>query len=465
MNNRRNFVKTISLGAAGTLLVGMNACSKKNGKGQAGEGPAVENNEWPSDRLNLALVGVAGRGKAALSALKDHVNVVALCDVDWNEATYQIFDYFPKAKRYKDFRVMFEKQKDIDAVVIATPDHTHGVIAMMAIEAGKHLFCEKPLAHSLNEVRMITEAARAKGIQTQMGNQGHSSNEIRAMVEAVRAGVVGDIREIHAWCDRPAGGGIVSFPHGITRPEGEYKVPKTLDWDLWLGPAMYRPYHPIYTPKKWRGFFDFGCGALGDFGCHTLDPSFWALDLGNPTSVVASTTNQFPEVEYDTFPTASIVTYSFPERGELPPVKLTWYDGGLYPSNDERFRDINFGTNGALLIGEKGMIQHGSHGAGGLKFIPYDNNTELAMPPRTIERIEGGPQGHHLDWLNACKTGKPASGNFEYGGPLSEMVALGVVATRFRDQFLEWDPESARITNVGEANNLIYHEFREGWSW
>lgn len=415
---------------------------------------------WPSDKINLAFVGASGRGRSNLNQLKKlDVNVVALCDVDWNENVSKAFTEFPKAKRYKDFRVMLEKQKDIDAVVISTPDHTHGVIAMAAIAMGKHIYCEKPLAHSLNEVRMITEAARKQGIQTQMGNQGHSFNEIREMVEVVNAGIIGDVTEVIAWCDRPAGGGVVSFPHGIERPTGKFKTPKTLDWDLWLGPAQERPYHPIYAPRRWRGFIDFGCGALGDFGCHTLDPSFWALDLGSPGSIIASTTNQLKEVEYDTFPTSSIIEYKFPERDKKPPVKLTWYDGGILPVQDDRFANIKFGANGALLIGEKGMIQHGSHGANPFTIIPFDKNAEIITPPQIIERVEG----HHIDWVNAIKTGKAASANFNYGGPLTETVLLGVVASFFRNQRVEWDAKGMKISNIEEANALLYPEFRKGW--
>ncbi len=453
---RRDLVKTTSIGTLATLGLGMAACAT----GSNDEKQSDEKQSWPSDRINLAFVGAAGRGRSNLRGLsKLDVNVVALCDVDWGEDVAATFEQFPKAKRYKDFRVMLEKQKDIDGVVISTPDHTHGVIAMMAIAAGLHVYCEKPLAHSLHEVRSITEAASKQGVQTQMGNQGHSFDSIRDMVEVVHAGIIGDVTEVVAWCDRPVGGGSVAFPHGIERPTGKFKTPKTLDWDLWLGPAMERPYHPMYAPRRWRGFKDFGCGALGDFGCHTLDPSFWALDLGSPESIIASTTNLLEGVNYDTFPTASVIEYKFPQRGEKPPVKVTWYDGGILPVQDERFASINFGTNGALLVGEKGMIQHGSHGADPFKVILFNGETEIVTPPQTIERVAG----HHIDWINAIKTGKPASANFNYGGPLTETVLLGVVASRFRNQRIEWDAAGMKVANLEEANALIYPEFREGW--
>lgn len=451
MTSRREFTKTISIGSVGALALGASYCSTSEKEN--------EKVVWPSDKLNLAFVGIAGRGGSNLKALQDQ-NVVALCDVDWRERQEKSFDAFPNAKRYKDFRVMLEQQKDIDAVVISTPDHNHGVIAAMAIKMGKHVFCEKPLAHSVFEVREITRLAKEYGVQTQMGNQGHSSESIRQFYEHIKAGTIGRVTEVHAWCDRPAGGGSVSFPHGIERPTGEYKVPRHLNWDLWLGPAQERPYHPAYLPMKWRGFIDFGCGALGDFGCHTLDPAFWALDLGSPDSVIASTSNLLPEVKYDTFPTASIITYKFPQRENQPPVKLTWYDGGLLPLNDDRLRDLKYEDCGALLIGEKGIITHGSHGAGGFQILLFDKSQQPVTPPQLIERSKG----HHADWVEAIKTGKPASANFSYGGPLTETVLLGTAASLFRNQKLKWDSVNMKITNLEQANSVIKPEFRSGWS-
>ncbi|MFA5814200.1 MAG: Gfo/Idh/MocA family oxidoreductase [Bacteroidales bacterium] len=451
MTSRREFTKIISIGSMGTLMLGASSCVGKENK-QSG---AVV---WPSDKLNLAFVGIAGRGGSNLRALKDQ-NVVALCDVDWRERQQKSFDAFPNAKRYKDFRVMLEKQKDIDAVVISTPDHNHGVIATMAIKMGKHVYCEKPLAHSVFEVREITRLAKEYGVQTQMGNQGHSSESIRQFYEHIKAGTIGKVTEVHAWCDRPAGGGSVSFPHGIARPTGDYKIPRQLNWDIWLGPAQDRPYQPDYLPMKWRGFIDFGCGALGDFGCHTLDPAFWALDLGSPDSVIASTSNLLAEVKYDTFATASIITYKFPQRENQPPVKLTWYDGGLLPLHDDRLRDLKYEDCGALLIGEKGIITHGSHGASDFKILLFDKTQETGTPPQLVERSKGP----HADWVEAIKTGKPASANFNYGGPLTETVLLGTAASLYRNQELKWDNNAMRITNLEQANSVIKPEFRAGW--
>jgi len=452
MTSRRDFTKIISVGSIGTLLLGAASCGVKEKK-------QPESVVWPSDKINLAFVGIAGRGAHNLKNLKDQ-NVVALCDVDWGERTEGVFESFPKAKKYKDFREMLEKQKDIDAVVISTPDHNHGVIAMMAIKMGKHVYCEKPLAHSVFETREITKAAKEYGVQTQMGNQGHSNKEIRELYEHIKAGTIGIVTEVHAWCDRPIGGGSVSFPHGEARPTGEYRIPKDLDWNLWLGPAPERPYHPIYHPMKWRGYIDFGCGALGDFGCHTLDPAFWALDLGSPDNVIASTSNLLKDFEYDTYPTVTVVTYKFPERGNQLAVKLTWYDGGMLPIHDDRLRNFQYPSNGALIIGDKGMIMHGSHGAGGYKVFPYNENVEVETPPELLERSEG----HYADWLEAIKTGKPASANFNYSGPLTETVLLGTAASLFRNQELIWDSNNMKVTNLEEANSVIKPEFRAGWT-
>ncbi|MBP8910813.1 MAG: Gfo/Idh/MocA family oxidoreductase [Phycisphaerae bacterium] len=418
----------------------------------------------PSDKLNLAAIGIGGMGASNINACSTE-NFVALCDVDDGHAG-KVFNRFPNAAKYKDFRVMFDKEdKNIDAVIIATPDHTHGVVAMAAIQRGKHVYLQKPLAHSIWEVRQLTEAARKAKVQTQMGNQGHSSDEIRMLYEWIRDGAIGPVHEVYAWTDRPVGGDPWSDFPIMARPKDTPEVPKTLDWDLWLGPAPYRPYHPIYHPMSWRGFWDFGTGALGDMGCHIIDPAFWALQLGQPTWVEATTTHYQPDVAAETFPRASIIRYEFPARGDMPPVKLTWTDGRLMPP---RPRDLEPGRrldgSGALLIGEKGTIMHGSHGAGGLRIIPETKMRAYKRPEKTLPRIKGGQSGHEQDWIRACKDGNPASSNFEYGGPLTEMVLLGVLAMRFKDMPLEWDPVNLKVTNLPEAESLIHPPFRDGWT-
>jgi predicted dehydrogenase len=418
----------------------------------------------PSEKLNLAAIGIGGMGSGNINACSTE-NFVSLCDVDDGHAG-KVFNRFPNARKYKDFRVMLDKEdKNIDGVVVATPDHTHGVVGMACVQHGKHVYMQKPLAHSIWEVRKLTEAAREAKVQTQMGNQGHSSDEIRMLWEWIADGAIGPVHEVYAWTDRPVGGDPWSDFPIMARPKETSDVPKTLDWDLWLGPAPYRPYHPIYHPMSWRGFWDFGTGALGDMGCHIIDPAFWVLNLGHPTRVEATTTHYQPDVASETFPRASIIRYEFPARGDMPPVKLTWTDGRLMPP---RPRDLEPGRrldgSGALFIGEKGTIMHGSHGAGGLRIIPEMKMRAYKRPAKTLPRVKGGQSGHEQDWIRACKDGKPASSSFEYGGPLTEMVLLGVLAMRFKDMPLEWDSVNLKVTNLPEADKLIRPPFRDGWA-
>lgn len=448
--SRRRFVGGTAVTAAAFTIV------PRAVLGGAGQTP-------PSEKLNLAGIGIGGMGAANLSQCEAE-NIVALCDVDDGYAA-KTFERYPRARRYKDYREMFDRQKDIDAVIIATPDHSHAVIGMEAIRRGKHIYLQKPLAHSIHEARELTKAAQHQGVQTQMGNQGHSSEAIRRMCEWVWDGAIGEIREVHAWSDRPAGGQPWSTFPIQKRPAETPPVPEGMDWDLWLGPAAYRPYHPVYAPLTWRGWLDFGTGALGDMGCHILDPAFWALKLGNPSTVQATTTHYQPEVSRETFPRASIVRYEFPAREDMPPVRLTWYDGHLKPPIPAEFEPgRRLGTNGALLIGNKGMIIHGSHGAGGLRIVPESRMQAYQQPPKTLQRVEGGDGGHERDWVRACKTGKPASSTFNYGGPLTEMVLLGVLAIRLPDRRLEWDGQNLRFPNNDEATALVNPPYRNGWS-
>lgn len=413
----------------------------------------------PSNKLNIAGIGIGGMGGSNLEQCSGE-NIVALCDVDSDYAAKTIKRY-PKAKLYKDYRVMFDKQKDIDAVVIATPDHTHAVITMAAMARGKHVYCQKPLTHTVYEARKITEAARKYKVQTQMGNQGHSSDRIRVFKEWIDDGAIGDVTKVYAWTDRPVGGNTWSNFAVMARPKDTPPVPKSLDWDLWLGPVAYRPYHPEYHPMKWRAWLDFGTGALGDMGCHIIDPAFWALELGSPTSISATTTHWQKEVGSETFPRASIVRFEFPARGSKPPVKLTWSDGRLLPPiPDELEKGRRVPESGALIIGEKGTIMHGSHGAGGARIIPETKMREYERPEQTIPRIRDGHEG---DWIRACKDGRPASSNFDYGGPLTEMALLGMIAIRVKDQKLKWDAKNLKFTNNDAANELLHIQYRPGW--
>ena len=439
--SRRNFIAGAASAVAGFAIL------PRNVLGGAGF-------KSPSEKLNIAAVGIGGMGRNNIKACENE-NIVALCDVDWNLAG-PVFKEYPNAKKYKDFRKMLEEEKSIDAVIVATPDHTHAVIAMTAIKLGKHVYVQKPLTWSVEEARKLTEAARQAKVATQMGNQEHSGEDIRVLCELVESGAIGNVREAHAWTDRPV------WPQGIGRPVDMPAVPDGLDWDLWLGPAPVRPYHPAYHPFSWRGWMDFGTGALGDMGCHRIDYIFWALKLGHPTSVEASVSSRvvkmWEKVENkETYPDASIVRYEFPARGDMPPVKLTWYDGGLKPPRPaEMEKERNFGTNGVSFIGDKGAIVEG-------RLVPESRMKDLQRPPKTLPRVKDGEKGHEQNWIDACKGGPAACSNFEYAGPLTEVVLLGSVAVRTGKR-LEWDGANMKVTNVPEANELIGRKYRDGWS-
>jgi len=441
--SRRDFIGAAGAVAAFTIV-------PRHVLGGAGNTP-------PSEKLNIAGIGVGGQGASDLQALESQ-NIVALCDVDWRHAA-DTFRRYPNAKKYKDFREMLDKEdKNIDAVVVATPDHVHAPASMAAIKRGKHVYCEKPLTHSVYEARMIADAAREHKVATQMGNQGQAGVETRLLREYIWDGAIGPVREAHVWTDRPLNGlNKVYWPQGVDRPTDKPKPPDTLDWDLWLGPAPERPYNPAYLPFVWRGWWDFGTGALGDIGCHALDPVFRVLKLGHPTSVEAICTL----VNKETYPVASVVHYQFPARGEQPAVKLTWYDGGMRPPRpDELEDDRQMGTNGALFIGDKGKMLSG-------RLIPESKMSEYKKPDPTIPRSPG----HHIEWIEACKGGKPAGSNFpDHAGLLAQAVLLGNVALRpeLKERMnrtkLMWDGENMKITNVPDANQFLQREYRKGWT-
>ena len=420
----------------------------------------------PSEKLNIAGVGVGGMGRHNLQQCAAE-NIVALCDVDQRYAA-QTFQQYPKAKVHRDFRVMFDKQKDIDAVIVATPDHTHAVVALAAIRTGKHVYVQKPLSHSVLEARLLTEEARKHKVATQMGNQGHSGDGIRLGCEWIWSGAIGAVREVHAWTNRPV------WPQGVEveRPKDTPPVPATLDWDLWLGPAPYRPYHPAYVPGTWRAWWDFGTGSLGDLGCHVLDPVFWAMKLKYPVSVEACISTywhglwQKTEPKNETYPRSTIVRYKFPARGDMPAMSLTWWDGGMMPPRPEELeqgRQLGDSDGGVLYVGDKGTLMCGCYGKGP-RLIPEAKMREFQRPPQTIDRIPGGMDGHEKDWLRACKGGKPASSNFDFSGPMSEMVLMGNLAVRFPDRRLLWDGEKMEVTNDAAANAYVRRKYREGWT-
>jgi predicted dehydrogenase len=419
----------------------------------------------PSDKLNIAAVGVGGMGKNNVKNCADE-NIVALCDVDFALAE-PVFALYPSAKRYKDYRAMLDEVPTIDAVIVATPDHSHAVVAMAAMERKKHVYVQKPLTHSVSEARLLTETARKQGVMTQMGNQGHSGEGIRLICEWVWDGAIGKIHEAHAFTNRPV------WPSGIEveRPKETPEVPKDLDWDLWIGPAPFRPYNPTYHPARWRAWWDFGTGSLGDMGCHIVDPLFWALKLKYPVSVEANISTYWhaffeqTQPKNESFPRSTIVRFKFPAREKMPPVTVTWWDGGLMPARPPRLepgRRMGNEDGGILLVGEKGTIMAGCYGESP-RLVPESDMKKYKRPKKKLERIPEGQDGHEKDWIRACKTGKPASSNFDYSGPLSEMVLMGNLAVRFPDRELTWNGEAMEVTNDADANAYVRRQYREGW--
>jgi len=433
----------------------------------------------PSEKLNIAVIGTGGQGLHNMRALFGHADaqIMAICDVN-EESDYSRFYYGGTAGRgpalqlierhyadrkaigqykgcasYVDFRKMLEKEKAIDAVLVATPDHIHAVATMAAIKNGKHVYCEKPLTHSVYEARKITQAAREAKVATQMGNHGHSGEGIRLTVEWIRDGAIGDVREVHSWSH--TGGG---WAEGRTsRPKETPPVPSGLDWNLWLGPAKYRTYHIAYAPYNWRGWWDFGTGAHGDMACHNMDPAFWALELGHPLTVEATSSGINPE----TTPLTSTLTYQFGPRRNMPPVKVIWYGGGLMPPRPEELepgRQLTGGGNGILFVGDKGKIMCPGWG-GNPRIIPEAKMKAYKTPAKTLARSNG----HHRDWIDACKTGNPSSSNFDYSGPMTEVILLGNVALRTGKKLI-WDGPNMKATNAPEADKYIRPEYHNGWT-
>ncbi len=441
--NRRRFLGTAGkAGLAFTIL-------------KAGSARTYAANE----KLNIASIGAGGRAAGDIQELSSQ-NIVALADVDWNRAAGN-FKKYPNAKQFKDYRQMFEKMApQIDAVIVGTPDHHHFHASMAAIKLGKHVYCEKPLTHSVWEARELTLAAREAGVATQMGNQAQATEQTRVVQEFVMGNAAGQIREAHIWTDRPSRGLFAEYwPQGIERPKETQKIPDTLDWDLWLGPAPARPYHSAYAPRTWRGWWDFGTGALGDIACHYFDPVFRALKLGPPTSVEASSTR----VNKETFPLGCMITYHFPQRGAMAPVKLVWYDGGLRPARPHAIRDGDvMGTNGLLLIGDDGVLMSDWNQ---WRLYPEKRGKEFGNPAKKLPRSPG----HHNEFVIACKGGQRAGSNFDWAGPMTETVLLGNVALRaqLREDLtkagLLWDSSKLTFSNHEGANQFLRREYRKGW--
>ena len=403
-------------------------------------------------RLNIAGIGVGGKGASDIENV-DNENIYALCDVDEVNAA-GTFRKYPQAKRFKDFRRMLEKEgKHIDAVTVSTPDHMHAPAALTAMRLGKHVYCQKPLTHTVYEARLMAETARKHKVATQMGNQGHCNSHTRRLVELIQGGVLGKVSAIHVWTDRPNNW----WPQGIERPKETPPAPPTLDWDLWLGVAPWRPYNPAYVPFKWRGFWDFGTGALGDMACHCMDLAFFSLKLGAPTSIEAQSSG----VNDETAPLWSIIAYEFPGDGARAAVKMTWYDGGKFPS-PELVKDTELSSNGIILIGDKDTLYVPNYWGAG-KFLSGAKVEDFKDIPETLPKPSGFERNHHQEWLAACKGGPKALSNFDYSGPMTEAVLLGDAALRAGQKIL-WDSVKLKVTNVPEANHYLRTEYRKGWS-
>jgi predicted dehydrogenase len=398
----------------------------------------------PSEKLNVACIGIGGMGASDTRQMSSE-NIIALCDVDSKHAA-GTFELFPNAKKYRDFRRMLDKEgKNLDAVTVSTPDNIHAVAAMAAIKMGKHVYCQKPLAHDIYEVRQLTQAARKHGVMTQMGIQIHAENSVKLVAEIIKSGMIGKVRKVDIFSNKNWGGG--------TRPTDTPPVPEWLDWDLWLGPAPERPYHPAYLPGSWRRWWDFGTGTLGDMGCHIIDPVWWALDLGYPTSVEAKP----GEFNDETYPTATVVKWEFPARGELPPVTVTWYDGANRPSRPQELEpDRKLPGQGGLYYGERGTIL--APHMGNPRLIPESKMKGFKMP----EPFLGRGINHYQEWIRACKGGPKPSADFDYSGPLTETILLGNVAARAGEK-LRWDGPKLEVTNATAANEYLRREYRKGW--
>jgi predicted dehydrogenase len=506
---RRQFLQQAAAATAGFTIVPRHVLA---GSGQAA----------PSDRLNIAGVGVGGMGRSNLINLASE-NIVALCDVDWGYAgeafeklapdaarteerlkapptalprgmtperaarmreragaqvasMRRLADHAGRAVRYTDYREMLDKQKDIDAVVVATPDHTHAVVAMAAMDLGKHVYVQKPLTWSVDEARRLAKKAAGTKVATQMGNQGHSSDDARLVNEHIWAGSIGEVREVHVWTNRP----LAFWPQGVPRPEpgktppdqlrwnmtgvmerlgtamaGAYPVPDKLAWDLFLGPAPEVPYHPVYHPFNWRGWVDWGVGAIGDMGAHLIDHPYWALDLGYPTSVETVST-PFNKASY---PMATTTYYQFPARGTRPAVKMVWFDGALMPPRPEALGETKLNPGGGVLYyGSKGLLMHDTYGANPT-LLPQSLAESTPAPPTKLPRVT---TSHEMNWVDAAKARTEASCPFSYAAALTEVMLLGIVALRAGTK-IHYDGANMRITNSADANQYLAREYRPGW--
>lgn len=446
----------------------------------------------PSNKLNIGFIGIGCRGEVSIKQLASQ-NIVALCDCDWRPIpNYQwgracdVAPQYPQAKRYDDWRIMLQEQdKNIDAVVVATADHVHAIAAITAMKMGKHVYCEKPLAPTVNEVRAMMAAERRYKVTTQLGNQGHSSDDACNIVEWIRDGAIGDVKEVHLFLNIGGGPGRPQNRGGyeevLKRVKEDHPVPPEMKWDLWLGPAPVRPFNPMYAPNSWRRWLDFGAGGLGDFNCHYLDAAYWALDLGLPEKIEADVDEDYdPKTNTQTYANSAEIRFHFAARGKKPPVVVTWHLARGTPPLPKGWKpeDKLPPGGGGIIYGSKGAILHGplydsqpARSAASdykpankvnpvvVKLFPEELDKEYRRPAPTIRR----PPGHWMDWAECAKARKPAGSHFGYGGPLTIVGSLGNIACRLKGQILYYDGKNNRFKNNDEANKLLGRPCRDGW--
>jgi predicted dehydrogenase len=456
---RRTFLAATTTGAAATFGCG-------TARQKYAQAPAVVSSASPNEKLNVAGIGVGGKGAGDIMACKNE-NIVAFCDVDFDRAA-KVFEIMPNVPKFRDYRNMLEQMKEIDAVTISTPDHTHAPAAYMAMKMGKHVYVQKPLTHTVAEARLLTNTAREMKVATQMGNQGHSGNGVRELCEMLWSGAIGQVKEAHVWTHRPvwANQGVgEAFPPAV--------APENLDWDRWIGAAPWRPFNKVYCPHDWRAWQDFGGGSLGDMACHIMDAAYMSLRLKDAEWFTVEVVMQEGRND-QTFPLVSTIKYSFPARGDLGPVDVYWYDGHWdKKDSDEKVYnrpkrpagipdDCELGDknmNGSFLVGEKGIITAGEY-AGRPRLVPDEVMADYKKPDPTLPRIPD--QDHYQDWIQACKGGQPSCSNFDYAGPFTEMVNFGNLVVKSGKK-LRWDNVKGVVTNVSNASEIVSKEYRKGW--
>ncbi|HYV55699.1 MAG TPA: Gfo/Idh/MocA family oxidoreductase [Chitinophagaceae bacterium] len=466
--SRRSFIKNTSIIAGSFFIVPRHVL----GRGFIA----------PSDKLNIAGIGCGGKAEVNLPYAFNSgaENIAALCDVD-DRMAVKARKQWPNAPYYKDYRELLDKEKNIDAVIVTTPDHMHAVISLAAMQLGKHVYCEKPLTHDIYEARVLTEAAKKYKVITQMGNQGSSGDDTRNVEAWIQAGVIGDVHTVHVWTNRPV------WPQGIPTPTGKFDTPTELDWNLWLGTAPQRDFNPTYLPATWRGWVDFGTGSLGDMGCHFIDVPYRTLKLGYPISVECSVggvwTGFFKEAVYtDSYPPSAKIHIHFPAREKMIPVELVWYDGGIKPERPaELLPDEAMGedSGGIIFEGTKGKLMAGLFGRNPT-LLPSSKMKDAKLPKATRPFVERGSEGHQTQWANACKKGYGAytSSSFDQSGPLTETVIMGNLAVRSYNysekdakgnpvypgrKKLLWDGANMKITNFDPANQFVKRNYRGDW--